>query len=180
MKSILGNKATVATPDSFLKLLGSLFALSDKFTLAASLIAIIVAVLIAFKTMAGNIAERAREIGVLKAVGWTNRNVVSQLMSESVIQCFMAGILGLLIALVACVRFKFHEGQYPYPLGDESDSAFSSRRGRPDFQDPAASCSYPLEPGFLCHSPFSHHRRNDRRVAGQAHFKNQTFGGLKT
>jgi len=51
--------------------------------------------------MAGNIAERAREIGVLKAVGWTNRNVVSQLMSESVIQCFMAGILGLLIALVA-------------------------------------------------------------------------------
>jgi putative ABC transport system permease protein len=87
MKGILGNKASVATPDSFLKLLGSLFALSDKFTLAASLIAIIVAVLIAFKTMAGNIAERAREIGVLKAVGWTNRNVVSQLMSESVIQC---------------------------------------------------------------------------------------------
>ncbi|MGZ3533701.1 MAG: ABC transporter permease, partial [Thermodesulfobacteriota bacterium] len=90
MKRILGNKATVATPESFLKLLGSLFALSDKFTLAASLIAIIVAVLIAFKTMAGNIAERAREIGVLKAVGWTNRNVVSQLMSESVIQCFLA------------------------------------------------------------------------------------------
>ncbi|RPJ06387.1 MAG: ABC transporter permease, partial [Deltaproteobacteria bacterium] len=81
MKGILGSKATVATPDSFLKLLGSLFALSDKFTLAASLIAIIIAVLVAFKTMAGNIAERAREIGVLKAVGWTNRNVVSQLMS---------------------------------------------------------------------------------------------------
>ena len=115
MKGILGNKATVATPDSFLKLLGSLFALSDKFTLAASLIAIIVAVLIAFKTMAGNIAERAREIGVLKAVGWTNRNVVSQLMSESIIQCFMAGILGLLIALVAAYGLSFMKVNIPIP-----------------------------------------------------------------
>jgi putative ABC transport system permease protein len=115
MKGLLGNKATVATPDSFLKLLGSLFALSDKFTLAASLIAIIVAVLIAFKTMAGNIAERAREIGVLKAVGWTNRNVVSQLMSESVVQCFMAGILGLLIALVASFGLSFMKVNIPIP-----------------------------------------------------------------
>jgi putative ABC transport system permease protein len=115
MKGILGNKAAVATPDSFLKLLGSLFALSDKFTLAASMIAVIVAVLIAFKTMAGNIAERAREIGVLKAVGWTNRNVVSQLMSESVIQCFMAGILGLLIALVASFGLSFMKVNIPIP-----------------------------------------------------------------
>jgi putative ABC transport system permease protein len=115
MKGILGDKATVATPDSFLKLLGSLFALSDKFTLAASLIAIIVAVLIAFKTMAGNIAERAREIGVLKAVGWTNRNVVSQLMSESVIQGFLAGILGLLIALVVSFGLSFMKVNIPIP-----------------------------------------------------------------
>jgi ABC-type antimicrobial peptide transport system permease subunit len=115
MKTILGNKAAVATPDSFLKLLGSLFALSDKFTLAASLIAIIVAVLIAFKTMAGNIAERAREIGVLKAVGWTNRNVVSQLMSESIVQCLLAGILGLLIALVAAFALSFMKVNIPIP-----------------------------------------------------------------
>ena len=115
MKGILGKKATVATPDSFLKLLGSLFALSDKFTLAASLIAIIIAVLIAFKTMAGNIAERAREIGVLKAVGWTNRNVVSQLLAESVIQCFIAGLLGLLIALAAAFGLSFLKVNIPIP-----------------------------------------------------------------
>jgi ABC-type antimicrobial peptide transport system permease subunit len=115
MKGILGSKATVGTPESFLKLLGNLFALSDKFTLVASLIAIIIAVLIAFKTMAGNIAERAREIGVLKAVGWTNRNVVSQLMSESVIQCFMAGILGLLIAFVASFGLSFMKVNIPIP-----------------------------------------------------------------
>lgn len=115
MKKILGEKAAVATPDSFLKLLGSLFALSDKFTLAASFIAIIVAILIAFKTMAGNIAERAKEIGVLKAVGWTNRNVVFQLIGESVVQCFLAGILGLLIAIIVSYGLSFMNVSIPIP-----------------------------------------------------------------
>lgn len=115
LPAIVDKKATIGTPDSFLKLLGSLFALSDKFTMAASLIAIIVAILIAFKTMAGNIAERAREIGVLKAVGWTNRNVVTQLLAESVVQCFLAGILGLIIALVAAFGLSFMKVNIPIP-----------------------------------------------------------------
>jgi ABC-type antimicrobial peptide transport system permease subunit len=115
LPTIVDKKATIGTPDSFLKLLGSLFALSDKFTMAASFIAILIAVLIAFKTMAGNIAERAREIGVLKAVGWTNRNVVTQLLSESVIQCFLAGILGLAIALVVAFGLSFMKVNIPIP-----------------------------------------------------------------
>jgi ABC-type antimicrobial peptide transport system permease subunit len=115
MKTILGDRAVVATPDSFLKLLGSLFAISDKFTMVASLIAIIVAILIAFKTMAGNIAERAKEIGVLKAVGWTNSNVVFQLMGESVVQCFLAGILGLLVAIVVSYGLSFMNVSIPIP-----------------------------------------------------------------
>jgi ABC-type antimicrobial peptide transport system permease subunit len=115
MKTILGDRAAVATPDSFLKLLGSLFALSDKFTMAASLIAIVVAILIAFKTMAGNISERAKEIGVLKAVGWTNRNVVSQLMGESLVQCLFAGVLGLFIAWIAAYGLSFMNVSIPIP-----------------------------------------------------------------
>jgi lipoprotein-releasing system permease protein len=98
-----------------LKLLGSLFALSDKFTVAASLIAIFVAVLIALKTMAGNIAERAKEIGVLKAVGWINRNVVTQLLAESVVQCLLAGVLGLILALVAAFGLSFLKVNIPIP-----------------------------------------------------------------
>jgi ABC-type antimicrobial peptide transport system permease subunit len=115
LKDILGKKATIGTQDSFLKLLGSFFALSDKFSIAASFIAIFVAVLIAFKTMAGNIAERAREIGVLKAVGWTNRNVVTQLLAESVIQCLLAGILGLVIAAIAAFALGFMKVNIPIP-----------------------------------------------------------------
>jgi lipoprotein-releasing system permease protein len=112
---IVDKKATIGTPDSFLKLLGSLFALSDKFATAASLIAIIIAVLIAFKTMAGNVAERIREIGVLKAVGWSNRNVVTQLLGESVVQCLIAGLIGLAIALAATAALSFITVDIPIP-----------------------------------------------------------------
>ncbi len=115
LRGLIGKGATIATPESFLKLLGSLFALSDKFTLAASLIAVIVAVLIAFKTMAGNITERTREIGVLKAVGWTNRNVVTQLLSESIVQCFLAGLLGLALAIVITFGLSFMKVNIPIP-----------------------------------------------------------------
>jgi lipoprotein-releasing system permease protein len=115
LRTIMGTNATIGTPDSFLKLLGSLFALSDKFILAASLIAVLVAVLIAFKTMAGNMTERARDIGVLKAVGWISRNIVTQVLAESVVECIMAGILGLLIALVAAYGLSFLKVNIPIP-----------------------------------------------------------------
>jgi putative ABC transport system permease protein len=115
MKSILGTKAVIATPESFLKLLGSLFALSDKFTWVASLIAMRIAILIAFKTMAGNIAERAKEIGVMKAVGWTQRNVTMQLLMESIMQCFAAGLLGILIAAIAAFGLSFMTVNIPIP-----------------------------------------------------------------
>ena len=110
LRSMMGKNATIGTPDSFLKLLGNLFALSDKFALSASLIAILVAVLIAFKTMAGNITERKREIGVLKAVGWINRNVVSQLLAESVVQCVHGRIFRVAHRPCCRLRVKFSPG----------------------------------------------------------------------
>ncbi|MEI6313976.1 MAG: ABC transporter permease [Syntrophus sp. (in: bacteria)] len=134
IKGILGEKATVATPESFLKLLGSLFALSDKFTLAASIIAMIIAILIAFKTMAGNIAERAREIGVMKAVGWTHRNVTMQLLAESVIQGFAAGLLGLLIAQAAAFALSFMTVNIPIPWEMSPTPHFLPGGGDPLFK----------------------------------------------
>jgi ABC-type antimicrobial peptide transport system permease subunit len=134
LKGFMGQKTTVATPDSFLKLLGSFFALSDKFTLAVSLIAILIAVLISFKTMAGNVAERVREIGVLKAVGWTQRNVTLQLLAESVVQCFIAGILGLLIAYAAAFALSFMQVSIPIPWEMSPTPHFLPGGGAPIFK----------------------------------------------
>ena len=115
IQKIVGEKGSVATPASFLKRLGSLFALSDKFSLVTSLIAVVITLLIVLKTMAGNITERSAEIGVLKAMGWSNRNVVSQIVGESILQCLAAGILGLLSAVLAAWALGFVEVRIPIP-----------------------------------------------------------------
>lgn len=41
-----------------------------------------------------NVAERTREIGIRKAVGASNRNIVSQFMTEALIISLLGGILG--------------------------------------------------------------------------------------
>ena len=134
LKRFLGKGANVATPDSFLKLLGDLFALSDKFSLAMSLIAILVAILIVFKTMAANVSERAREIGTLKAVGWTHGNVVFQLMGESVLQCLAGGISGLLIAIPVIFALGFMQVNIPIPWEMSPSPHFLPGGGDPVFK----------------------------------------------
>ncbi|MBC8438599.1 MAG: FtsX-like permease family protein [Deltaproteobacteria bacterium] len=134
IKNILGEKASVATPASFLKSLGSLFALSDKFSLATSIIALIVTILIVLKTMAGNLAERTNEIGVLKAVGWSNKNIVSQLTGESIIQCLMGWILGLILSFIAAWLLGFIQVNIPIPWEMSPTPHFLPGGGDPVFK----------------------------------------------
>lgn len=132
--NIIGDKASVATPASFLKGLGNLFALSDKFSLVTSLIAIVVTLLIVLKTMAANLTERAGEIGILKAVGWSNSNVVSQLVGESILQCFIGGILGLFFAIIAASALGFMQVSIPIPWEMSPAPHFLPGGGDPVFK----------------------------------------------
>jgi putative ABC transport system permease protein len=51
----------------------------------------------------------------MKAVGWTQHNVTMQLLTESVIQCFAAGILGILIAIIVAFGLSFMTVNIPIP-----------------------------------------------------------------
>ncbi|HUU16407.1 MAG TPA: FtsX-like permease family protein [Sedimentisphaerales bacterium] len=59
----------------------------------------ICAVLFALKSQLTSVIERRRDIGILKAIGWTDRDVVSQILAESVLQAIIGGILGCLVAV---------------------------------------------------------------------------------
>lgn len=134
IKDIVGDKVSVATPASFLKRLGSLFALSDKFSLVTSLIAVVVTLLIVLKTMAANLMERTGEIGILKAVGWSNGNVVSQLVGESILQCFIGGILGLIFAILAASALGLMQVSIPIPWEMSPTPHFLPGGGDPIFK----------------------------------------------
>ena len=47
--------------------------------------------------MLSNLVARSSEIGILKAVGWTERDVQKQLMGEALLQSLAGGIFGLII-----------------------------------------------------------------------------------
>jgi ABC-type antimicrobial peptide transport system permease subunit len=51
-------------------------------------------------TMAMSVFERTREIGVLRALGWRKRQVLSMIISESVILSMLGGVAGVGVGLI--------------------------------------------------------------------------------
>jgi ABC-type antimicrobial peptide transport system permease subunit len=88
---------SVTSSDSFLELMGGVSKILDQFSLLISIIALGGAISLIIKTMLSNLVARSGEIGILKAVGWTERDVQKQLMGEALLQSLAGGIFGLII-----------------------------------------------------------------------------------
>ena len=71
-------------------------------TWAISLLAIIVGGLGIINTMLMSVFERTREIGVLKAVGWSNGKILTMIVGESLVITIVSAIIGSLIGFLAC------------------------------------------------------------------------------
>lgn len=74
---------------TFLKVFGTLIAV----------LLTIGAMFAAANTMFGAVANRTREIGTMRALGFSRRDVLISFMGESVILCSIGGIVGLLMTL---------------------------------------------------------------------------------
>ncbi len=91
------NGVSVTSSDSSLELMGGVSKISDQFSFIVSIIALGGAVFLIVKAMLSNLVERSREIGILKAVGWTERDVQKQLMGEVFLQSLAGGVIGILM-----------------------------------------------------------------------------------
>jgi putative ABC transport system permease protein len=60
-------------------------------------------VVLALKSQLSSVIERRRDIGILKAIGWTDGDVVSQILTESIIQSLIGGIIGCLISSIILI-----------------------------------------------------------------------------
>lgn len=80
---------------SFLELAGGMSALSGRFAWMMSVAALIGSAFLVLRTMTAGLVERLPEIGILKALGWTDRDIRLQLIGESAAQCLLGGILGV-------------------------------------------------------------------------------------
>jgi putative ABC transport system permease protein len=67
-----------------------------------SLLAILVGALGIINTMLMSVFERTREIGVLKAVGWSNRKILTMIVGESLVITLLSAVIGSIIGVVLC------------------------------------------------------------------------------
>ena len=70
-----------------------------------SLLALIVGGITVTNTMAMAVFERVREIGILRAVGWTTRRIAALIVSEALGLCLLALGVGLLLGWAGAVVF---------------------------------------------------------------------------
>ncbi|MDX6448943.1 MAG: putative transport system permease protein [Gaiellaceae bacterium] len=75
--------------------------LSRNLGLLLSIVAAAAAFLLAALLALTSIGKRVRELGTLKALGWSQRNVVRQVAAESLAQGVLGGILGVVLGLLA-------------------------------------------------------------------------------
>jgi putative ABC transport system permease protein len=98
---------SVTSSDTFLELMGGVTKISGRFALLTSLIALVGAISLIIKTMLSNLIERSREIGILKAIGWTGNDINKQLMGEALVQSLAGGLLGILIGYAVSYGMGF-------------------------------------------------------------------------
>jgi putative ABC transport system permease protein len=98
---------SVTSSDSFLELMGGVSKISDQFSLLTSMIALGGAIFLIIKTMLANLVARSSEIGILKAIGWRERDVQKQLMGEALLQSLAGGVLGLILGYGASYLLGF-------------------------------------------------------------------------
>jgi putative ABC transport system permease protein len=75
--------------------------LSHDLGFALSAIAAIAAFLLAALLALSSVGKRVRELGTLKALGWTQRMVVRQIAGESLAQGILGGVLGIILGVGA-------------------------------------------------------------------------------
>ncbi len=66
---------------------------------AVSLLAVLVGGIIVFVTMTKAVTERTREIGVLRAIGWTKQRIMTMILGESLILSLIAIVVGLAVGI---------------------------------------------------------------------------------
>ena len=89
--------------------------ISEKFSLIASMVGLLGAVLLIMKTMIANLFERSHEIGILKAVGWTQQEIQRQLTVEAFVQTLAGGLLGILAGYLISYLLGFLSIAIPVP-----------------------------------------------------------------
>lgn len=95
LRSVYQDRLTIVAFQQIARIVASITGAMDFITFATSLSAFAVAVAGTAATMITSVIERTREIGVLKAIGFTDASVVLMILAESLIMSLIGGAIGI-------------------------------------------------------------------------------------
>ncbi len=148
IKDIYGNDVNVLSTQMGISIANTIIGYLNMLLVSAAGVSLLVAFVGVTTTMYTSVVERTREIGVLKALGFTNRDVMYLFLAESALMGLLGGLAGL--ALGVGVAYALTD-LMPYMLGggDPRGAAPSAHSG----SAPAAGISLGhVAPAF---SPFA-------------------------
>jgi putative ABC transport system permease protein len=111
---------TAVPPSDLTKRFAEQLQIIDDFIIMITVIALVVGVLGVLNTMMMSVSERTREIGMLRALGWSKGRVVMTILIEGVLLSILGGALGLVLgvlgteALVSAFEDAFLVSNYEF------------------------------------------------------------------
>ena len=101
----LDNNITIVSANSISASLSNVVNIYNKFYYIGTGIIILIVVLILLKINTINLLERKKDIGILRAVGWTKKNIIKQITTELFIQTILGFGIGLTISFIILSLF---------------------------------------------------------------------------
>jgi putative ABC transport system permease protein len=103
--------------------------LSSTLGAVLAIIGLVAAVLIATLLTLSSVSKRVRELGTLKALGWTRGAVVRQISGESMIQGLLGGIVGAAIGVVIALAINASGWSLSASVADPTATAANAAGG---------------------------------------------------
>ncbi len=132
-KSFSGSTVTTAK-DLADRISGSLVdtkKLTDKLGTALEIVGLVAAILIASLLTLSSVTKRIRELGTLKALGWSQGLVIRQVTGESLFQGLVGGVLGVIVGLGGAALVGAFAPSLQATVGGASTATAAAGQGGP-------------------------------------------------
>ncbi len=100
IQSVYRNSVSIISFAAIAKIAASITGAMNFITFAASLSAFAVAVAGTAATMITSVIERTREIGVMKAIGFTDTDILVLILAESILMSLLGGAIGISLGVL--------------------------------------------------------------------------------
>ncbi|WP_409199589.1 ABC transporter permease [Methanobrevibacter sp. DSM 116169] len=104
-----GDKITIITTINDISSVNTIYNMFLGAKLGITLLVLLVGAISIVNTMLSNVYERTREIGVLKAVGWSNKKILIMVIGESVVLTLIGALIGSILGVIL-VEFIYRLG----------------------------------------------------------------------